>query len=251
MTVRTRRRSGIRARKVAVRSERAWYWRWLGMLLLGVCAAAAGAAAAWVYDADHRTPGIDRHELTQELKQARTELATTQAELERVRSVADAAGSRIAIERTAGQKLAQQVRTLEQQNGSMREDLAIFEKMLSTDWRTAPPLSIYRFRVEPDILPGEYRYHLLLLASGAGRDKDFHGRLELVVSLTANGKSAIMIFPKQGDASATAFRLSFKRFERVDGTFRVDPKSKVNSVQVRVYEHGFKQPRAAQSVNLG
>ena len=133
----------------------------------------------------------------------------------------------------------------------MREDLAIFEKMLSTDWRTAPPLSIYRFKVEPDILPGEYRYHLLLLASGAGRDKEFHGRLELVVSLTANGKSAIMIFPKQGDASAGAFHLTFKRFQRVDGTFHVDPNSKVNSVQVRVYENGINHPRAAQSVNLG
>jgi hypothetical protein len=249
--IRPRRRSGIRARKVAVRAERAWYWRWLVMLVVVACAAAAAAAAAWIYDANRRMPRVDRSKLAQELEQALSELAATQAELERVRSVADAAGSRIAIERTAEQKLAQQVRTLEQENGSMREDLAIFEKMLSTDWRTAPPLSIYRFKVEPDILPGEYHYHLLLLASGAGRDKDFHGRLELVVSLTANGKSAIMVFPKQGDASAAAFRLTFKRFERVDGTFHVEPKSKVNSVQVRVYENGINQPRAAQSVNLG
>jgi hypothetical protein len=246
-----RQRFGIRARKVAVRAELAWYWRWLGILLLLACAAAAAAVAAWLYDANHRVPGVDRRQLAQGLEQARSELDAKQAELDRVRSVADAAGSRIAIERTAEQKLAEQVRTLDQENGSMREELAIFEKMLSTDWRTAPPLSIYRFKVEPDILPGEYRYHLLLLASGAGRDKDFQGRLELVVSLTGSGKSVIMVFPKQGDASAPAFRLTFKRFQRVDGTFRVDPKSKVKSVQVRVYENGINQPRAAQSVNLG
>ena len=41
--------------------------------------------------------------------------------------------------------------------------------------------------MEPDVLPGEYRYRLLLLASGARRDRDFQGRLELAVSLTEAG----------------------------------------------------------------
>lgn len=242
-----RQRFGITARKVAVRTEVAWYWRWLGVLLLLACAA---ALAVWIYDAGRHLPGADRHDTKDELAQARAELEAEHTELERLRSIADAAGSRIAIERTAEQKLAEQVRTLEQENGRMREELAIFEKMLSTDWRTAPPLTIYRFKVEPDMLPGEYRYRLLL-ASAAGRDKDFQGHLELVVSLTVDGKSAIMTFPKQGEASAPSFRLVFKRFQRVEGTFRVDSKSKVDSVQVRIYEHGFGQPRATQSVTLG
>ncbi|MDA8108752.1 MAG: hypothetical protein M0015_09010 [Betaproteobacteria bacterium] len=244
-----RQRFGISAPRVAVHAELPWYWRWLGIPVL--IASAAAAAAAWIYHAERSGPGIGARQLEQALERARTELEAKQAELDKVRSVADAAGSRIAIERAAEQKLAEQVRALEQENGRMREDMAIFEKMLSTDWRTAPPLSIYRFKVEPDLLPGEYRYRLLLLASAAGRDQDFQGRLELVVSLTANGKSAIMVFPKQGDAGASAFRLAFKRFQRVEGTFRVDPKSKVDSVQVRVYQNGISQPRAAQSVNLG
>lgn len=251
MATKLRRRFGIGARKVAVRTEVAWYWRWLAILLALACAAGAAAVAEWVYQAEHRGPAIDRQQLENQLAQTRDELEAKQAELDRVRSVADAASSRIAIERTAERKLAEQVRVLEQQNGQMREEQAVFEKMLSTDWRTAPPLSIYRFKVESDMLPGEYRYHLLLLASGAGRDRDFEGRLELVVNLTTGGKSAIMVFPKEGDASAPAFRLAFKRFQRVEGTFHVDPNSKINSVQVRVYEKGYKQPRAAQSVNLG
>ena len=242
-----RQRFGITARKVAVRTEVAWYWRWLGVLVL---LAFAAALAAWNYDAGRHLPGGDRHDAEHALAQARAELEAKHTELEHLRAIADAAGSRIAIERTAEQKLAEQVRTLEQENGRMREELAIFDKMLSTDWRTAPPLTIYRFKVEPDMLPGEYRYRLLL-ASGVGGDKDFQGHLELVVNLAVDGKSVIMVFPKQGDASASAFRLAFKRFQRVEGTFRVDAKSKVDSVQVRIYENGFGQPRATQSVTLG
>jgi hypothetical protein len=44
--------------------------------------------------------------------------------------------------------------------------------------------------------------------------------------------------------------LAFKYFRRVEGTFRVSPKAKVESVQVRVYEMGSNQPRATLSVSL-
>ena len=135
---------------------------------------------------------------------------------------------------------------------NLREELAIFESMLSAESRAANPLSINRFKVVPDVLPGEYRYRLLLLlAPGNRRDRDFQGRLELVVSLTEGGKNAMMTFPEPGDPSAAAFRLSFRHFHRVEGIFRVDPKAKVESVQVRVYEGGSDQIKAAQTASPG
>jgi hypothetical protein len=60
----------------------------------------------------------------------------------------------------------------------------------------------------------------------------------------------MMSFPEPGDAGAAAFKLAFKYFRRVEGTFRVSPKAKVESVQVRVYETGSSQPRATHSVTL-
>ena len=132
----------------------------------------------------------------------------------------------------------------------MREELATFESMLSSDARNAPTLSIFRFKVEPDLLPGEYRYRLLLVTPSTRRERDFSGRMELVVSLTEGDQSAMMSFPEPADADAAAFRLAFKYFRRVEGTFRVNPKAKVESVQVRVYETGSTQPRATHSVSL-
>jgi hypothetical protein len=187
----------------------------------------------------------------QELAGARRELDTLRAELERLRVVANASEAKLSIERTAQQTLAQQMRGLEQQNARLREDLAIFESMLSSDAAQAAPLSILRFKVEPDVIPGEYRYRVLLLAAGARRGREFQGRLELVVNLTEAGRSAIIIVPGPAEAASAAFRLNFKYFQRVEGSFRVDPKARVGSVQVRVYENGAREAKVMQSVTLG
>ena len=243
-----RKRFGIAAPRVAVRTEVPWYLRWLGYaFVLGF----AGAVAFWTYDAGRRFAGFDQDQVEQKLAETRAELASAHSELKRLRAIANAAGSQLAIERTAQERLAQQIRTLEKQDGKLREDLAIFERMLTSDPRSAPALAIYRFEVTPDVLPGEYRYRMLLLTSGLGRDRQFDGRLELVVSMTQDGKSAIMKFPEQTDASASDFKLKFKYFRRVEGTFRVAPKAKVESVQVRVFEGKSDQARATQTVNLG
>lgn len=240
-------RFGIAAPRVAVHSPIPWYLRWLGIaLLIGVSA----ASAAWIYDAGRRFAGFDRNEVETELASVKTELADAQAELRKLRAVANASDSRLAIERTAQQKLAQQIRVLEQDNARLREELGTLDGMLSSDVRAGNSLAIYRFKVEPDVLPGEYRYHLLLVTPRARSEREFNGRLELVVNLTEDGRSAMMTFPEQGDAGASAFRLAFKYFRRVEGTFRVNPKAKVENVQARIYENGSNQPRATNSVSL-
>ena len=241
-----RQRFGIAATRVAVHSPVPWYWRWVG---LAVVLAVAAAGAAWIYDAGRRFAGFDRSEVEIELAATKRQLATSQAELARLRAIADAAESRFSIERTAQEKLAQQIRALEQDNARAKEELATFESMLSSDARNSAALSIYRFKVEPDVLPGEYRYHLLLMTPRLRREREFNGRMELVVNLTEGGQSAMMVFPEQGDAEAVAFRLAFKYFRRVEGSFRVNPKARLENVQVRIYEAGGKQPAATQTVS--
>jgi hypothetical protein len=242
-----RQRFGIAAPRVEIQTRIPWYLRWAGIaLLLGV----AALAASWIYDAGRRFAGFDRSEVQRELDAVRGDLAAARTELERLRAIANAADSRVSIERTAQQKLAQQVRALEQENARVREELAMVEQMLTSEERHTQSLSIYRFKVEPDVLPGEYRYRLLLLTPTDRRGRDFSGRLELVVNLQEGGQNAMMSFPEPGDAGAPSFRLAFKYFRRVEGTFRVNPKAKVESVQVRVYETGSSQPRAIHSVSL-
>lgn len=240
-------RLGIAAPRVAVRSQLAWYWRWLGgMLLLAVSA----ALAAWMYDAGRRFAGFDRGETDIELTRLKGEMEATRSELERLGAIANAAEAKLAIERSAQARLAQQVRGLESENARMREELAIFESMLSADARNAQPLSIQRFKVEPDVMPGEYRYRMLLLAGGR-RDRVFQGRLELLVSVQQDGRDAMMTVPEKPEHESGAFPIGFRHFQRVEGVFRVNAKARVQTVQARVYETGTEQPRATQSAVPG
>ena len=59
-----------------------------------------------------------------------------------------------------------------------------------------------------------------------------------------------MSFPEQADAGAAAFKLNFKYFRRVEGTFRVSPRAKVESVQARIYE-AVAEPRATNGESVG
>ena len=243
-----RQRFGIAAPRVAVRTHVPWYLRWLALALLLACSA---ALAAWMYDAGRRYAGFDRSEVDREMAALRRDLAAGREELERLGKLANAAESKISIERTAQQNLARQVRTLEGENARLREELAVFERTLSTDPKTSPPLAIQRFKVQSELLPGEYRFHLLVLAPGA-RAGEFQGRYELLVSLAQDGRNVMMTLPEAGGAGTQQeFRLAFKRFQRIEGTFRVNPAARVESVQVRIYESGSGQARATQTAKLG
>ena len=241
-----RQRFGITAPRVAVRAQVPWYARWLGIAVL---AGFSGAIALWVFDAGLKFAGYDLRETSQERAELKRNLETAREELDRLRVLANAADSKLSIERTAQQNLAQQVRSLEAENAKLREEAAIFESMLSSDARNGNPLSIRRFRVEP-LQTGEYRYRLLVLASGARRG-EFRGHYDLVVRLTRDGRGAMITLPEGTTPAAAGFGLEFRNFHRVEGTFRAPPGSRVDSVQVRIYDAGSTQVRTTETVQPG
>lgn len=238
-----RRRFGISAPKMTVRTHVAWYWRWLGMVLL---ASLSLALALWVYDAGRRFAGFDRSEIEQEVKTLRESSARLDVEAEQLRAVANASESRLNIEQSAQTQLALQVKTLEEENRRLKEDLAFFENL----GPATNKLSINRFTVQKDVLPGEYRYRLLVLLGGAARDRQFQGSLQLVVNVQSQGRNGMIVLPDRSQAENNNFRLNFKYFQRVEGTFRVPDQSKIRSVQVRVMEQGSNHVSAEQSVDL-
>ena len=238
-----RRRFGISAPKMTVRTHVAWYWRWLGMVLL---ASLSLALALWIYDAGRRFAGFDRSEIEQEVKTLRESSARLDVEAEQLRAVANASESRLNIEQSAQTQLALQVKTLEEENRRLKEDLAFFENL----GPATNKLSINRFTVQKDVLPGEYRYRLLVLLGGAARDRQFQGGLQLVVNVQSQGRNGMIVLPDRSQAENNNFRLNFKYFQRVEGTFRVPDQSKIRSVQVRVMEQGSNHVSAEQSVDL-
>ena len=238
-----RQRFGISAPRMTVKTHVAWYWRMLGLVAVLSCSL---ALAAWIYDAGRRFAGFDRSEAEQELSQLRESVGRLTQETAGLRAIVNASETKLQIERAAQAQLGRQVKVLEDENARLKEDLAFFENLIPSEHRDNT-LLINRFRVDPGALPGEFRYRLLLLQGGR-RDKPFQGNLQLLVTLQQEGKSAIITLPEEG--AAPAYKISFKYFQRVEGTFRIAPGAQVKMVQVRIFESGSAQARATQSFNL-
>lgn len=241
---RLRSRFGISAPKVAVRTHIPWYWRALAAIaVLSISFALAG----WIYDAGRKIAGFDRRETAQEISALREQIGELQKEATQLRALVNAGESNLQIERTAQQQLVRQVKILELENSRLKEDLAFFENLASAEGKEAG-FTINRLQVEPDGNPGHYRYRLLVAAQGGKKDREFKGSVQLMISLQREGKSAIMILPQPGDPAKNRFNLSFKHFQRLDGTFEVPAGARVISVEARLIQGGITV--ASQTVSL-
>lgn len=185
----------------------------------------------------------------------RERVAELEKEAGRLRSAVDSSDSRIQIERTAQGQLAKQVKALEEDNARLKEELAFFESLLPAERSKEARLTIHRFRVEPNGLPGEYKYRMLVYQPTGRDSREFQGSVQLVVTLQKDSKNVIVTLPdsrtdNRASAGDSGFRLSFRRVQRVEGLFKVEPNAIVKAVQVRVLENGSTQPRAVERFTL-
>lgn len=243
MLRRIKRRFGISAPQVAVRPHIAWYWRWLGMLLFAVLAT---VLAWWGYDAGRKYAGFDKSEAEQELSRIKELASRLQTENGDLRAQAAGAERQLQIERAAHGELAQQLGALGEENTRLKEDLAFFRSLMAPGGK-AGSLAVYRFRVERDKQPGEYRFGLLLVQTGT-RTKDFQGQLQLWVNVIEKGKKTMTNVRDEKNPKATI--LNFKYYQRIEGGFKLPPDIVVESLQIRVFENGAPEAKITQTANL-
>jgi hypothetical protein len=234
-----RHRWGIAAPKMTVRTHVAWYWHALGLVAI---LSISITLALWMYDAGRRFAGFDATAASAELATLRGHIAQLEEEAKQLR----AAESRVQIEKTAREQLQRDLKAIEAENARLREDLAFFENLAAG--RAEDKVAVSRFKVEANAVPGEYRYRVLV--TQGGKDREFLGRLQLVVSMRQGGRDVTLVIPDEKAQESAAYRVQFRRFFSTEGTFKVDPAATVKSVQVRVFEQGGGQPRATQSFSL-
>lgn len=238
-------RFGINAPRVAVRAHMPWYTR--GLAFVGVAAAVAGASWA-TYHYGSEFAGFRKSEITGEMKRL-NELAARQAvEIDDMRARLASTESQRKIEAVTYDDLAKQVKTLSEENASLKDDLAFFRSLLPAAGRD-DAIALGRLKVEPDAVPGEYRYRLLLVQGGQ-RPADFHGHVQIVVSAQQGAENVVLALPPVADGKTREYQLNFKSFQRVEGAFKIAPGAVVKSVQVRVYQNGASAPKLTKSVNI-
>jgi len=239
-----KRRFGIAAPRLTVQAHVPWYWRWLGMVAVGGLVVGVGWGA---YEYGMELAGFRQSEAERAIARMSGEIRQRDTHILELRSQVASAERQLQIDRATYGDLSRQVKVLSEENAVLKEDLAFFQSLMVSGGKEAG-LSINRFRVQPDTLPGEYRYRLLLVQSGQ-RVKEFQGALQFVVNLEQGDRKFILTLPAEGEKNAKDYQLSFKFFQRVEGTFKVAPGTVVKSLQVRVFEIGSITPKLSQLVS--
>ena len=236
---------------LAVRPHVPWYVRWT--LALPIILAACGLVW-WAYDSGLEFAGFFRAQAEQEIAELNTQITTLKSENAQLASQVASYERQAQIERAINQEIIQQLQGVNEENLRLKEDLTLFQNLTVADTREGD-LAIQQFLIERDILPGEYRYRLLLVQGGQQRVKPFIGHMQLLANVVRNGVRSVVVFPRESPAAENAgpdvtYQLNFKYYLRIQRSFQLPEDALVESIEVRIFERGSSEPRIKQSVNL-
>lgn len=241
-----RRKFSISAPRLSVRPHVPWYVRWAITVPFIM---AAGGMVWWAYDSGLELAGFHRGLAEKELEELRERVVYLEAENARMATKIASDERQAQIDRSAMLETAVQVKSLNEENARLQEDLSFFQNLPLTAGKEAD-LSIHRLKVEPDVLPGEYHCRLLLVQNVQQRGKEFQGSLQLLVNGEQDGKKVVIQFAQEDSPDIATHQMNFKYYQRVDRVFKVPPEMRVESVQVRVFEKGAQVPKVKQTVAL-
>ncbi|MCW5255776.1 hypothetical protein D8B23_11710 [Verminephrobacter aporrectodeae subsp. tuberculatae] len=218
-----RHRLTISAPRVAVRSALPWPFRWLALaVLLGLCA----VAAFRVFDSGKPVVAKLDAGTRAEWLALRSELASLHEQERQRQAVALTAESLLAAERAAKESLLAQVRQLQADNQTLREDLGFFEKLIPAAKTQGPAIRA----LQAEVLAGMQLRWQVLVIQATRNAPDFNGSLELMLAGTRDGRPWTQTLPPQGQP------LQLRQYRRVEGVFDLPPNTVVKTVTARVLE---------------
>lgn len=220
-----RRRFGISAPRMIVRSHLGWQWYAAGfaaiVLLVGSAVwSLAQQGEAW--------------QMRQEVRDLRMLLAERGEELVRLRASAGTEQNAVQMERVTQQQLLSRIRVLELENAGLKEDISLFERLVPADGDESS-VRIERLRVTPELEEGRYRYRLLLGFQPSKQVREFRGRLLLVAVIAQAGRERELVIPGNEDA-VSEYGVEVKNFLRKEGGFSIPLGAKLKSVEARLLQ---------------
>lgn len=230
-----RRRLTISAPRVAVRNALPWPVRWLVLaVFLGFCA----AVSLWAFEFGRSIAGLDAGS-REELARLRTEVARLREDSQQAQTIANTSGSLLVAERATLDQLKLQLRQLESDNRSLREDLGFFEKLIPGS-AAGDDLAIRSLQADQQT-DTSLRWQVLLMRP-VKNASEFSGQLELVASGTRDGKPWSQRFAGE----AQAFKL--RQYQRLEGIAQLPSRTVVKTLTARVLHEG--RVRASQTTEI-
>jgi len=241
---RLRNRFGISAQRVAVRMHLPWPWLALSLITLVGSVLVLGA---WLHAAGYLLPGLGGHFIANDLVGMPVKVAQVESELELARKMASSNESRLHIELATQERLAAEIKSLEEENTRLKADLAMFENFAGGQANTAA-LVVSQLQIFPSNTQGEYRYRLMLVQGGDKKQQELKGKLQFIATMQYGTKISTMQFMFMGDGGADPNQISFRYFRRFDGVFNVLPGAQLKSLEARFIKDGV--IKASQTVML-
>jgi hypothetical protein len=208
--------------------------RWAAAaIVLGFCA----AIALWAFEFGKDIAGVE-HGSTDELVRLRIQLEELRQDRDKAQSILNTSASLLTAERSAQERLAARIRTLEAENRAMRDDLGFFEKLIPT----AGAGGIAIRALQAQVLDGCKLKWQVLVIQAARNPAEFRGRLEVSMSGTLAGKPWTMQVPGGPQP------LQLRQYRRAEGMVDLPDQAVVKNVSARVVEGTA--TRAVQSIKL-
>lgn len=229
-----RRRLTISSPRMKVRNAMPWPLQWAAAaVVLGFC----GAISLWAFEKGKEIAGVDTAS-REELARLREDVVALRTERDRIQSILNTSGSAMTVERAAQERLSAQIRTLEAENRTLRQDLGFFEKLTAASGTEAVAIR----GLQAEVLAGTQLKWQVLVIQPVKNAPEFRGKLELSLSGTQDGKPWMMPLP--GGAQP----LQFRQYRRLEGMVDLPPQVVVKNVSARVVEGSVS--RAVQNVSL-
>jgi len=221
---RFRRRFGISAPKVVVRSSLPWQWYALPLMLIVLLLMAVGWSAVRSTEAER---------LRRDLEELHQLLNVQREELSPKRSPSGTGQNVINIEQATQQQLLGKIKDLESQNAALREDILLFERLIPGA-RDVAAVRVENFRVVQEA-SGVYRYRMLFAFQPDKQSMDFRGRLQLAVEYSVAGTKAQLLLPNNRE-TLPEYQLELKRFLRREGVFTLPAHAVLLGAEARVLQ---------------
>lgn len=213
------------------------------LLTLLVILAAVAALAMFTYQLGGTISGTAPAK--EQLSQLKEQVEKLDSEREKLSSTANSADSELNIERSTQKQLASQVQALTAENNKLKEDLAFFENLIPNSGGPEG-LRIGAFKADTSN-KSQVQYRVLVMQGGK-TVQDFTGELQFLLTMVDNGKTVTLTLPDTKSDESARLKLSFKYYQRVEGTLNVPDGATIKSVQARIIDRG--QLRTFQTINF-
>lgn len=226
-----KRHFGPTAAYVAIQPRLPWFWRGASMLLLLLLGYVVGYWQFAAGDLSMLTSHVERLTLENQSLQAKTVHQERQLQ----------------VEQAAQANLAKELAVLQEEDMRIKEDIEFYKSILKVTPGAAGELKLHSFRLTKGISPNQYNYNILLMQSGR-HDRLVQGQLKLALSGMRAGQPVIV--PVSGTLEAQGINITFKYYQRVEGSFTIPEDMAGQALEASFVGAGTTQPHITKKMDL-